>query len=149
MATGGALPADWSIVWEGRHGPAYDEQAFHYLLGLERRRTAQRGLPLVLILVELQVQSPLRNAPARAARLFSVLSACARETDIVGWYRREHMAGLVLTELGRDVVTEVLALLKIRIEAALGRRRAKVGSYRLHMRIDAVADPSAGDEDSC
>ena len=158
MATMAARPDEWRIIWESRQGPAYDEPAFHYLLDLERRRTAHQGLPLVLMLVELQAPSPLGIAPARTGRLFSVLSACARETDIVGWHRRGQVAGLVLTELGHSDAAQVCALLKLRIEAALDRPRPKVGAYRLHVRIDrkpwptgrleAVADTSAG-EDPC
>ena len=35
-----------------------------------------------------------------AAKLFSALSLCLRETDFIGWYQEGNVAGAVLTHLG-------------------------------------------------
>jgi len=145
------------MAWRGRHGHAYDEPAFRYLLALERTRSARLGLPLLLLLVKLESPPASRIDPARAARLFSVLSACTRETDIVGWRRRDREVGVAVTELGDSSLAEVSALLQARVAAALDRWRPGAVAYQVHVRIHgrlrptgsvgAAADVGAGESE--
>ncbi|HUL99106.1 MAG TPA: hypothetical protein VLU24_06755 [Mycobacterium sp.] len=140
-ATPPASPEEESLAWKSRHGQAYDEPVFHYLLDIERRRSALTGCPLVLVLVELHPPSPGEIDLARADRLFSILTECVRETDIVGWHRRGRVAGIVITELGDRGITAVCDLLHGRVGAALDRSRARLVGYRLHVRIDRRPRP--------
>ena len=90
------------VALEGRLGYAYNEQAFRYLLAIEQKCSERSGCPFLLLLVDLKEESGIgvRIDPMVATKLFSALGLCLRETDVVGWYREERVAGAVLIELG-------------------------------------------------
>jgi hypothetical protein len=79
---------------------AYNEEAFHYFLDIERKRaqTANRSFLLMLIDVEQRggMNRPLDEATA--GKLFQVMTRCLRETDFIGWYREGRTIGAVLTQ---------------------------------------------------
>jgi len=89
------------VALEGRLGQAYNEDAFRYFLEIERKRAARLGRPCLLVLVGLKGQSTrnTRISAVLAAKLFSNLWLCLRETDVIGWYREDRVAGAVLTQL--------------------------------------------------
>jgi hypothetical protein len=120
------------MAWEGQHGQAYDEPVFRDLLALEQTRSERLGLPVLVVLVELvPVGGP---DPFRTARLFRALAACVRETDIIGWHRRDRIAGIVFTELEDRSLAEVSRLLQARVTAALDRWLPRAVAYRVHVR---------------
>jgi len=141
MGSLSSIPGGWGLVWTGRHGHAYDEPVFRYLLALERTRSARLGLPLLLLLVEPSPPAP-RIATTPASRLFSVLSACTRETDIVGWHRRDRVAGVAITELGDSSLAEVSACLQAKVAAALGRELPVSVPYHVYARIHGRPRPT-------
>jgi hypothetical protein len=109
------------IALEGRLGHAYNEQAFRYLLAIERKRSERSGCPFLLLLIDLKEQE---GASARldsmvANNLFSNLWLCLRETDFVGWYHEARVAGAVLIELGDRRPTEVSRLIGQRVREKL------------------------------
>ena len=88
------------IALDGRLGQAYNEEAFHYFLEIERRRTRLSNWPLFLLLIDLKTQPGMSvhiESPI-AERLFGDLATCLRETDFIGWYRVERAIGAVLTQ---------------------------------------------------
>jgi hypothetical protein len=126
----------WGLAWEGRGGHAYDESAFRYLLERERQRSAQLGVPPLLLLVELSPSpTPSRFRVDTAARIFSVLARCVRETDIMGWYRHDRVAGIVFTEVGPRPLAEVSDLFRSRVVAALDRARSRAIAGRVTVRL--------------
>ena len=100
---------------------AFNEEAFRYLLGVQQRRSERSDQPFVLLLVDLEVDSGsrLRIHPAVARKLFSGLCRALRETDLVGWYREERIAGALLTERGGDSWNDVAQIVSQRVRAAL------------------------------
>ena len=100
-----------------RHGHVglaqpYNEEAFRYLLAVERERFDRSGRPFLLLLMAPAPQPGVGPRIARpvARKLFAGLRSCLRETDFIGWYHEERVAGAVLTDLGD------------RTAAAVGRR---------------------------
>lgn len=98
----------------GHEGPGqpYNEEAFRYLLAVERERFDRSGGPFLLLLMAPAGRPGARARIARpvAKKLFASLRLCLRETDFIGWYHEERVAGAVLTDLGE------------RTAAAVGRR---------------------------
>ena len=94
-------PRSCGVALEGRLGQAYNEEAFRYFVEIERKRAARLGRPRLLLLVGLtgQPKPNARISPVLAARLFSNLWLCLRETDVIGWYREDRIAGALLTQL--------------------------------------------------
>src|SRR5580765_6227311 len=83
------------------HGEAYNEEAFQYLLSVERKRFERSNQPLFLMLVELDSQrgQASMDAPV-AAKVFAGLGDLLRETDMIGWYREGRVVGALLTHHG-------------------------------------------------
>jgi len=126
----------WGLAWEGRRGHAYDEPAFRYLLARERQRSVRMAVPFLLLLVELPPSpAPSRSRVDTAARIFPVLARCVRETDIMGWYRRDRVAGIVFTEVGPRAIAEVSDLFRSRVMAALDRARSRTIACRVTVRV--------------
>ncbi len=125
------------VALEDRLGHAYNEQAFRYLLAIEQKRSERSGCPFLLLLVHLKEQSGIgvRIDPMVASKLFSALGLCLRETDFVGWYREERVAGAVLIELGERRPTEVSRLIGQRVKDRLYEHLPSGVARRLQVRI--------------
>ena len=104
-------------------GCAYNEEAFRYLLTLERKRSERSGHPFLLLLVDLKAEpgSTVRIDREMAEKIFSSFWLCLRETDSVGWYREERIAGAVLTELTSRHPGEICREVAERVNVALSK----------------------------
>lgn len=134
------------VAHRDRRGQAYNEEAFHYFLALERRRSERSGRSL-LLLVDL-VDRPGADGrfdPQVASKLFSELWRCLRETDFAGWYRNERVAGVVMTEFG--VVSDADAAHSVgrRIGGRLRERLPSHVARRLRVRVYRNPDPTTID----
>jgi hypothetical protein len=125
------------VALEGRLGHVYNEQAFRYLLAIERKRSERSGCPFLLLLVDLKEQPGVSEhiAPTVAPKLFSNLRLCLRETDFIGWYREERVAAAVLTEFGDRSPTEVSRLIGQRVSERLYEHLPSGVARRLRVRI--------------
>lgn len=89
----------------------YNEQAFRYFLSIEGKRSERSSRLFALLLVDLRSQRDMSERIDRevAAAMFSAFSDCLRETDFIGWYREDVVAGAVLTQLtsGTDSAEQV------------------------------------------
>lgn len=91
-----------------------EEETFAHFLALERKRSDRSSNPMVVIFLEL---SRLRNDtgqldPVVKDSVFSALSSCLRETDIIGWKKNEKVAAALLTELGAADRTGVVRAIR-------------------------------------
>jgi hypothetical protein len=106
----------YGVVLEGRFGQAYNEQAFRYFLQIERGRAARARRPVLMVLMELKKSGePALMDPAVAAKVFECLWRCLRETDVIGWYREDRVAGAVLTHVEGECGPEVLNVIRQRV----------------------------------
>jgi hypothetical protein len=129
----------FDMRWESLDAPAesrldrtYNEETFHYFLGLQQRRSERSERPFLLLLVELKEESGqgLPIEPELASRIFPGLRLCLRETDFVGWYRQGMVAAAVLTELGDGAQTELTGPVRQRVKGALADGLpSKVGAH--------------------
>jgi len=96
-----------AVTADGAGIGAYSEEAFRYLLAIERKRAECSGRPFFLLLVDLKrafAGSASMDADV-ALMVFKGLSAALRDTDFTGWYREGRIAGAVLAQLS-DAVGE-------------------------------------------
>src|SRR4051794_40749181 len=105
-----------SLLHRYRRGPArpprfraYSEAAFRYLLTVERERCRRSGRPFLLVVVDAETSSGVEVFLNRrlARKLFENLSRCLRETDVIGWYLDQRIAGAVLTEVAAETGGDV------------------------------------------
>ncbi len=100
------------------------EESFEKALVLERKRSERSRDPFILVCVDVsrlrgetgQVDPVLRDS------LFSLLLCSFRETDIVGWYRRDHTAAAILTELGDGATPDIVQLILGKVRHCLSCR---------------------------
>lgn len=83
-----------------------DEEFFHQLLSLERKRTERSGSPSLLMLIDLRNFSENSKRAAVFRDINQMLSYLLRETDIKGWYRVGSVAGVIFTEMGDSDLIE-------------------------------------------
>jgi len=76
------------------------EEVFHRIISLERRRTERSGKPFLLMLLDIGDEQPSDTNWRALEQILASLAAGARTTDVVGWYKTDCVAGLMLTEVG-------------------------------------------------
>jgi hypothetical protein len=126
-----------AVALESRLGQAYNEEAFRYFLDIERKRAARAHRSVVLLLPDLR-QLPAGAAPIDpflAAKLFSGLWLCLRETDVVGWFREDRIAGAVLTQLDSELGLNVSQAIRQRVRGAIGNGLPPQIASRLRVRV--------------
>jgi hypothetical protein len=119
-------------------GEAYNEEAFQYFLEIERKRSELSNRPFLLMLIEFTKQSVGSTTEidaVSAGKLFSLLSACLRETDFVGWYREGRIAGAVLTQHGEPERDDLSEIVRRRVDEALTRQFPPDRMRRLQVRV--------------
>ena len=116
-------------------GEAYNEEAFHYLLALERDRFERTKRPFALVLVDDERNSADGFDPAVAAKLFAVLAGTLRETDIIGWYQAGRIVGAMLTPVGEAPIAGVSHQMRERIGNALRARLPRRIAHHLQVRL--------------
>jgi lipopolysaccharide/colanic/teichoic acid biosynthesis glycosyltransferase len=95
------------------------EESFLKALALERKRSERSKNPFLLMLLEAG-QSP-RSAMEQSAldRVISALVPTTRETDVVGWYQRATVVGVIFTGLSADDKSATLSTLLNKVNSAL------------------------------
>ena len=115
---------------------AYNQEAFRYFLGNERKRSELSNRPFLLLLVDLQ-QSPLNGHihPLVATKLFTGLAQCLRDTDVIGWYHEGRVAGAVLTHVEDASSTDVSGEIRGRVTKVLREMLPAFHGERLQVRV--------------
>jgi lipopolysaccharide/colanic/teichoic acid biosynthesis glycosyltransferase len=94
------------------------EETFHALLTLERRRADRSRKPFVLMLLE--SYAPNTNGGGNFSdRFCSVITASTRETDLIGWYETGRILAVIFTELNLEEKAPIAELLRSKVEIAL------------------------------
>jgi len=117
-----AAGSECRLAPEGRTVQAYNQEAFHYFLALERTRAERSNRRLLLVLVSALPRSPAvgwRMDPRTAQRLFAALWLSTRDADFIGWYRDGQTAGAVLTQRAKEPAGHVPRQIRARVAAAL------------------------------
>jgi exopolysaccharide biosynthesis polyprenyl glycosylphosphotransferase len=126
------------------------EDVFHSMLTLERRRAERSRQPFVLMLVDATEENG--SSGKILFQAIDVLAASTRETDLMGWYQKGAILGIIFTEVTADKKNPVTEILRTKIIASLqehlGKERAGQVAISLHLfpqdwtegRADTVAD---------
>jgi lipopolysaccharide/colanic/teichoic acid biosynthesis glycosyltransferase len=128
--------------------PAAQETFFVQMLRLERRRTERSGRPFLLMLIE-GGRERRESRGLLFYRVANAISACTRETDILGWYKQDLTLGLLMTEIAcTDMAT--IGLLTEKISLAIQRAVGPPAYDRLKLvfRIYPLEPSEDSDSDS-
>jgi len=78
--------------------PIFEEELFRDTVTRERKRTDRSGLAIVMLLIGIQ-DSRRENTSALFARIADALSAIKSDIDILGWFERQSIMGLIVPEI--------------------------------------------------
>jgi lipopolysaccharide/colanic/teichoic acid biosynthesis glycosyltransferase len=97
-----------------------DEEEFRRTIAIERKRTERSMSPFLLMLLEISGREDPKKKRATLDAVVSALMLSSRGTDMVGWYRRHAIVGVMFTGLvgsdkssiGNMIIERVSATLK-------------------------------------
>jgi hypothetical protein len=124
----------------------YGEPAFHYFLDIERARFIRSARPCVLLRVDMKDRHgiPARLSQTVSERLFLAIAKSVRETDFMGWYEDERVAGAVLTEITEERQDESVRRTVDRIRRRFEAHLPVAVSSRLEIRVNTIRDERVG-----
>jgi len=77
----------------------FNQESFHRVISLERRRTERSRKPFLLMLLDMGEHLPSGASEKSLPQLLSALLAATRETDVIGWYESNRVIGVMFTEI--------------------------------------------------
>jgi lipopolysaccharide/colanic/teichoic acid biosynthesis glycosyltransferase len=95
------------------------EETFQNMLALERRRAERSRKPFVLMLLDATQSSDAEAVDLLTSRVTPVLLKSTRETDLVGWYKKGVILGVLFTEVSLEVTTPITEILHSKVVSAL------------------------------
>ena len=118
--SGGIASLDFSAdVLPVEERGVLNEEAFHRMISLERKRTERSRKPFLLMLLDMA--NGLRSDKSEKAldKILSALSLATRETDITGWYKKNAVVGVMFTEFGAEDRNSILSTIMTRVSETL------------------------------
>lgn len=95
------------------------EESFRSMLTLERRRAERSRKPFVLMLLDASAFIEEKTADHFMTRVCSVLLKSTRETDLIGWYEKGVVLGVIFTEVSAEVEKPITEILHSKVLGAL------------------------------
>jgi lipopolysaccharide/colanic/teichoic acid biosynthesis glycosyltransferase len=96
-----------------------NEEAFHRMVSLERKRTERSGKPFLLMLLDMGNGLQSDKSEKALDKILSALSLSTRETDITGWYKKNSVVGVMFTEFGAEDRNSILSTIMTRASETL------------------------------
>ena len=123
-------------------GLFWSEIALLRLLCLERKRTERSGRPFLLILLDGGALFGGDGTGSACEVAATALLSCARETDIVGWYRENKTMAVLFTELHNPLEENITALLVAKVHSALSSELSPEQSSQIRTSVYQFPDAS-------
>ena len=125
------------------------EDAFMSMLYLERRRAERAQKRFVLLLVDVKDAISDHQKNRTVQKITQTLCGITRETDLIGWYLKDHLIGLIATEIGKasskEVREKISAKLGGALLQALGQRKAAQITASFHFYPEEREDGDVDD----
>jgi lipopolysaccharide/colanic/teichoic acid biosynthesis glycosyltransferase len=118
--SGGIASLDFSAdVMPVEERGVLNEEAFHRMISLERKRTERSGKPFLLMLLDMGNGLLSDKSEKALDKILSALSLSTRETDITGWYKKNSVVGVMFTEFGAEDRNSILSTIMTRVSETL------------------------------
>jgi lipopolysaccharide/colanic/teichoic acid biosynthesis glycosyltransferase len=125
----------------------FNVESFTRILQLERKRTDRSRRPFLLLLLECRIglRDGQRWRRSLVKNVIQSLQNCARQTDIIGWYKHKTVIGVIFTEL-RQEEPRIDTILE-RVNAALHARLTpkQIAAVTLSMHVYPQQDVGSSD----
>lgn len=96
-----------------------NEEAFHRMISLERKRSERSRKPFLLTLVDTGTSLPAQKNGKVLQKILAALSTATRETDVTGWYKNSSVIGVMFTEITTDDKYSIVSTMLERISSTL------------------------------
>jgi lipopolysaccharide/colanic/teichoic acid biosynthesis glycosyltransferase len=108
-----------------------EEDTFHTMLALERRRAERSRKPFVLMLLDAHALFQDGVASRFLEQLTSAVLASSRETDLLGWYKKGAILGIIFTEVSLSEKHPITQILLAKVAKALHDRVGRQHASRV------------------
>src|SRR5262249_55215412 len=138
-----------SLTGERTHSlqPIFDTRLFRDAITRERKRTERSGLAMVMLLVSLEdrCQEDETNLFHEVAES---LSALKTDTDIMGWFERDTVMGLIVPDIEAHTLAPTCERLEAEFRREIAQRTARTLAGQLTIRLRVYPEPrKQGEED--
>ena len=99
----------------------FNEDDFKRMIAIERKRTERTKEPFLLMLLELGSSQRAERVEKALDGIMSAVRTCTRETDVLGWYKEQTVAGVIFTGLTTDDKNAILSVILSKVSVALRR----------------------------
>jgi hypothetical protein len=115
--------------------PVYSEMPYRALINRESKRSERSGYFCRILLVyctdKQGLVMPFGAEPGDKTIL--VLSSNSRDTDYIGWYRQDHILGILLTTIRRDSIVDGCEDIKARFVHSIRGALTVRDDHSLHI----------------
>ena len=101
------------------HRIVLNEEFFHSMISLERKRSERSQKPFLLMLLDVSQLLTRDKNGKKVGGILSTLSLNIRETDISGWYKNNSVIGIVFNEIGNDPRSSIVSTMLARVNGIL------------------------------
>jgi lipopolysaccharide/colanic/teichoic acid biosynthesis glycosyltransferase len=98
------------------------EQHFQRAIVFERRRSERSGKAFLLVLIDSGNCSCSEERDKLISEILSPLSLSRRETDVLGWYKKNVSVGIIFTEISIEDKASIAGVIRARITEVLWNR---------------------------
>jgi lipopolysaccharide/colanic/teichoic acid biosynthesis glycosyltransferase len=112
-----------------------EEETFQSMLTLERRRAERSRKPFVLMLIDASLFSDVESVEPSMSQVSSVLLKSTRETDLIGWYEKGVILGVIFTEVSLEVTTPITEILHSKVVNALHQELSRKVTSKLAVTV--------------
>jgi hypothetical protein len=124
------------------------EEQFHQRVRLERKRARRSSSPFLLVHLDVTRFFQAAGDDKARRRILSALTGATRDTDILGWSKREKVIGVMFIELGTALDSALMATMLLRVSDVLRKilaleqfRRIDISFQRFPEQEDEFALP--------
>jgi lipopolysaccharide/colanic/teichoic acid biosynthesis glycosyltransferase len=96
-----------------------NEETFQRMIAVERKRTERSKAPFLLMLVEIDESSAIKEKVRTLASVTEALLVSSRDTDLIGWYKNGVTLGAIYTGLPEGDKHSILDTFLIKVNKAL------------------------------
>jgi exopolysaccharide biosynthesis polyprenyl glycosylphosphotransferase len=112
------------------------EEAFKRMIALERKRTERSAKPFLLTLLETGEQNSEEKSLPILTKVIAALSNATRETDVIGWHKKNASVGVLFTQLvifdQKSILSAMLSRLAVLLQDNLSLEQFSQISISFH-----------------
>jgi len=120
--------------------PIFGEELFRDTVARERKRTDRSGLAMVMLLIGVH-ERRRGNTPALFAGIANALSAIKSDIDILGWFERKTIMGLIVPEIDTANLASTCERLESEFQKEITKRFEGDLTERLLIRLRVYPEP--------